>query len=146
MTQEHIDELIAKCSKRKDIEMPLFPESPSKACAKQTAPANTVTPPPQNLTTQKNDLPKGLSNITPSPALVENETSKNVNKVAAKPSKVQLEIHRKWQAAAEAAGGPDARIVLSKPAAKKIIYDFLYDEFRPMNITEIHKVRKESPL
>jgi hypothetical protein len=31
-------------------------------------------------------------------------------------------------------------IVLNKAEGKKIIFDMLHDSFRPMNITEIHKV------
>ena len=57
------------------------------------------------------------------------------------PSKQALAMHRKWQEAAEEMGGPDARIVVSKPAAKTLIYNQLHDAFAPMNITQIHKVR-----
>jgi hypothetical protein len=62
------------------------------------------------------------------------------------PSKVigkakAIELHKKWLEAAQAMGGNDARIVVSKPAAKKLIFDFLYDSFQPMNITQIFKVR-----
>lgn len=151
MTQEHKDALIDKCSKYKDAAMPVFSESPAKGeTALSTALANTITPPPNSgvFATQNKDPNKGKSTITPIPAAMELESQKPdaIKKPAAsaKPSKAQLEIHRKWQAAAEAAGGSDTRIVLSKPAAKKIIYDFLYDAFRPMNITEIHKVRSKN--
>ena len=51
-------------------------------------------------------------------------------------------MHRKWQEAATAAGGPDARIVVSKPEGKKLIYDLLFDAFRPMNINQIYKELK----
>ena len=61
--------------------------------------------------------------------------------VAKAPSKQALALHRKWQEAAEAMGGPDARIVVSKPTAKKLIFDLLHDAFRPLNITHIHKVQ-----
>jgi hypothetical protein len=138
-----MDSILAKCSKRKDVEMPEFPESPSKGSS-EPALTNTITPPPNSGTfaTQKN-VPKGKSTITPSPAITELDKQTLDKKASNKPSKAQLEIHRKWQAAAEASGGQDARIVLSKPAAKEIIYDFLYDAFRPMNITEIHKVLQQ---
>ena len=44
------------------------------------------------------------------------------------------EAHRKWQAEAERLGGPNARVVVSKPEAKKLIFDKLHNEFTPMNI------------
>ena len=31
--------------------------------------------------------------------------------------------------------------MVSKPAAKKMVFDMLNDAFRPMNITDIYKVR-----
>jgi hypothetical protein len=46
-----------------------------------------------------------------------------------------MAIHNKWQIAATAMGGPEARIVVDKKAAKKLIVDLLYDAFCPMNIT-----------
>ena len=55
-------------------------------------------------------------------------------------SKEALAIHRKWQAEAVKLGGPEAKIVVSKGAAKKLIFDMMYDAFRPMNITEIYQV------
>jgi hypothetical protein len=162
MTQEHMTALLAKCSKYKDTAMPIFPESPTRGSETTalsqmtlvTANTGVVTPPPNTSSSvataqqqqQKKNDPKGKtsSTITPCPGAM----ATAVVAPATKPSKAQLEIHRKWQAAAEAAaasGTHDAaasavRIVLSKPVAKKIIYDFLYDAFRPMNITEIHKV------
>jgi hypothetical protein len=62
---------------------------------------------------------------------------KDVEHKQGQPSVEALEIHRKWQAAAEAMGGPDARIIVEKKKAKKIIFALLYDSFRPMNITQI---------
>lgn len=125
--------------------MPVFLDSPGKGTLEISQPHTyTVTPLPLS-----GDYPEkqtgatGLTTVTPnieSTSKARNDTSVKSNS-APKPSKAQLEIHRKWQAAAEAAGGPGARIVLSKPIAKKIIYDSLYNAFRPMNITEIHKVR-----
>jgi hypothetical protein len=49
-------------------------------------------------------------------------------------SKSAIEAHRKWQAEAEKLGGPDVRVVVSKPDAKKLIFDKLHNEFAPMNI------------
>jgi hypothetical protein len=58
-----------------------------------------------------------------------------------KPSKKDMETHAKWQKEAEAMGGKDARIVVSKPKAKTLIFELLRDEFAPMNITTINSVR-----
>ena len=58
-------------------------------------------------------------------------------KPAAKLSKSAMESHRKWQAEAEKQGGPNAKIVVSKPEAKKIIFEKLNDEFTPMNINGV---------
>jgi hypothetical protein len=45
--------------------------------------------------------------------------------------------------AAEKAGGPDARIVVKKADAKPLIFDVLYNAFRPMNITHIYNVSSD---
>lgn len=140
MTQGHKDALVKKCSKYKETDMPIFPESPEKG-ERTPALTNTVTP---SLVSGSCDEQQA-DHADRSVATMEIESSKDgetkkLSSTFSKPSKAQLEIHRKWQAAAEAAVGPGARIVLSKPVAKQLIYDFLYDSFRPMNITEIHKV------
>jgi hypothetical protein len=153
ITQEHKDTLIAKCSKYKDCSFPVFEEkSPSKDVkatlpSQSSIPATAITP----LSSAATSIEKRLEN----PDLAHNTVTPNHNEMnveapnlaskkatagVTKPNKAQLEIHRKWQAAAEELGGPGVRIVLQKPAAKKMIFDFLFDAFRPMNITEIHKV------
>jgi hypothetical protein len=146
LTQEHKDALIAKCSKYNDCTMPIFENSPVKgATASLAVSANTITPLPISGTLENKQEHSifDANAITPIHTEIKAETSNVAPKksiAGMKPSKAQLEIHRKWQAAAEAEGGPNARIVLHKPVAKKIIFDFLFDTFRPMNITEIHKV------
>jgi hypothetical protein len=81
-----------------------------------------------------------MANVTPSPAA---ESAKvGAAKGTSRPSKQLIALHRKWQDAAESMGGPEARIVVSKPMAKKLVFDLMYDAFRPMNITDIHKVTK----
>ena len=55
-------------------------------------------------------------------------------------SKTALENHRKWQAEADKQGG--GKIVVSKADAKKLIFDVLYNEFQPMNITGISQKLK----
>ena len=57
-------------------------------------------------------------------------------KPASKISEKAMFYHRKWQAEAEKQGGPNAKIVVSKPEAKKIIFN-LFDEGVPMNINEM---------
>ena len=122
--------------------MPSFDFSPTKDSSNHAKlSTNTITPPPVSDTLgHRQQQPMGfLGTITPcaDDLIVEEKKKKSAE---FKPSKAQLEIHRKWQTAAEAAGGQSARIVLHKPAAKKIIFDFLFDAFCPMNITDIHKV------
>lgn len=151
MTQEHKETLIAKCSKYKDCSFPDFSDkSPSKDETK-TLPsivtATVITPLSHSAVSVEKRLENpdpAQSTVTPNHSEmnveVRNIASKKAALGATKPNKAQLEIHRKWQAAAEELGGPGARIVLHKPLAKKMIFDFLFDAFRPMNITDIHKV------
>jgi hypothetical protein len=111
--------------------------------------ARLLTPPPDKsgggLPTATGAVAEGLTanpTVTPSPANLPAFPVKVGNKKkSAKPNREALEAHRKWQEAAEAMGGPGARIVVKKSEAKKRIYDTLYDAFRPMNITQIHQVR-----
>jgi hypothetical protein len=142
MTQEHKDALISKCSRKKDVPMPHFATvSPSKECENKLV-SHAITPLPHDMntaTTQMAGNKNGNATVTPCPA-VDLAVTKAPASVSSKPSKQALAVHRKWQEAAEAVGGPQARIVVSKAAAKKIIFDFLNDAFRPMNITQIHKV------
>ena len=49
----------------------------------------------------------------------------------------------KWRKEAEAFQGKDANLVLKKPEAQKLIYDTLKNQWAPMTITEIHKVRED---
>lgn len=132
MSEDHAQTLISKCSKKKDIAMPVLPKhlpliSPTKVM--DSASHTLFTPDPN----QMGKKPK----VTPSPAVASASTK---TKAKSKPSKQFLELHRKWQAAAEKAGGPSARIVVDKNDAKKLIFDLLYDKFRPMNITQVNTV------
>ena len=52
-------------------------------------------------------------------------------------SKSAMESYRKWQGEAEKQGGPNAKIVVSKPEAKRIILEMLHDDLTPMNINEM---------
>ena len=139
MTKEHLDVLATKCSVQADIEMPIFPKTASLNSDNMTVVSNTITPGP-NAQVAPDGAGTKLSSVTPSPALALKEA--NAKKAAkSKPpaSKKQLDMHRQWQATAESMGGPDARIMVSKPEAKKLIFDVLHDAFSPMNITELHK-------
>ena len=84
----------------------------------------------QGQETAKAKVAKGASKNTPA------SNSHDSKPVSAR----ALAMHRKWQVAAESMGGRSARIVFSKPAAKKLIFDLLYEAFCPMNITQIYKV------
>jgi hypothetical protein len=80
--------------------------------------------------------PKGASKQA-APGKSIDATSTANNPAVEKPkvmSKSAIEAHRKWQAEAEKLGGPDARVIVSKPDAKKLIFDKLHNEFAPMNI------------
>jgi hypothetical protein len=57
-------------------------------------------------------------------------------------SKSSKNIQKKWQDAAEARGGKNAKIVVAQSEAKELIFNLLGDSFRPMNITEIYEALK----
>jgi hypothetical protein len=117
MTHEHKLMMAKKCSRLSSPVFPKFVESP--IIAVDTTDSDT---PPLHGTEQI--------------------TSLLGTKLMSQPSAQAMAIHRKWQAAAETLGGSDARIVVDKTAAKKLIVDLLYDAFCPMNITQIHTALK----
>ena len=127
---EHMRALATKCSKKKFPGMPNFADeslSPTKASNSGLA-TNTVTPPPNSVSGKQEALKGAKSTVTPTPGRPPQLTAG------------ALKMHREWQKQAEKVGGPEARIIVSKPKAKSIIFDLLYDSFRPMNITQIHSV------
>ena len=152
MTQEHKDVLLARCSKDKNVPMPVFNEqTPAKGTRPDTTSTMTlasnaassciVTPVPLVHSTsllQQNAAP-GTKSITPSPALASAAATKKAT-AQKQPTKAEIEMMSKWKAAAKKRGGAD--IVLQRTAAKKLIYDLLYDAFCPMNITQIYEVRR----
>lgn len=80
--------------------------------------------------------------VNPSPMPPRGAAAKDAKKQATKQqptklSKSAMESHRKWQAEAEKQGGPNAKIVVNKPDAKKLIFDKLHDEFAPSNINGV---------
>lgn len=124
MTSEHSQTLASHCSSKSKVDMPRFTASPNRGVTGNVS--HAITPLPncgniQGIVEERN------AGITPSPA-----------PQSSKPSKKILELHRKWQEEAKAAGGD--RIVVSKPEAKKLIFGFLCDAFTPMNITQIYTV------
>lgn len=132
LARDHIRALITKCSNQKSPVMPALPDSLSPMKQMQSGLAtNTVTPPSNSVrsdTGQQATSNESKSTITPTPSR------------PTQASEAALKRHREWQAAAEKAGGPDARIVVKKADAKPLIFDALYDAFRPMNITQIYNV------
>jgi hypothetical protein len=135
LASDHIRALVAKCSKQKSPAMPVFTESdsPAKQINSRLV-TNTVTPPPTSVHsgTGHQAISKGLKSAM----------SQNPSRPA-QASAGALKKHREWQLAAEKVGGPNARIVVKKAEAKPLIFDLLYDAFRPMNITQIHDVSSD---
>jgi hypothetical protein len=141
MAKEHMDFLARKCSRQKTVDMPSFPmaASPSSGGGNVNAFSHSlVTPLPDGLT-QDDDDEEGCSGA------VAKAKKPPTQQHQLQPSKQALAMHQKWQEAAVAMGGKDARIVVSKPKAKKLIFDLLENAFRPMNITDIHRVRSQIP-
>ena len=141
---EHLRVMAQKCSHGKDPSMPVFSAPPIESLSCSLSPkaepntiavttANFVTPPPTSLAGSKeaSTLPSSLVNSKPVGGGAKANVSRNAK---------ALELHKKWLETAQAMGGKEARIVVAKPAAKKLIFDFLYDAFQPMNITQIYKV------
>lgn len=82
----------------------------------------------------------------PQPADETGDVTTNTNSPVAESQPPQVsakhkQLHDQWQEQAYKMGG--SRIVVAKPVAKKLIYDFLSDSFAPMNINQIHKVRRD---
>jgi len=113
MTEEHRGIISNKCSRPNNNKK--FPNIPT---SRPNSGTSVITPPPPHSCTT-------------------NDQSKKASKPAAKLSKSAMESYRKWQAEAEKQGGPNAKIVVSKPEAKRIIIEMLHGEGRPMNINEM---------
>jgi hypothetical protein len=151
---EHLELMKTKCSRKRNPNLPMLPSSffttfssglkrlqksrpsPDNEKSSRSVPDNEtatiVTPPP-----------KSFQSIT-----LASETSLHTSDVSSwsvipvKVTPKALAVHKKWQELAEAMGGKGAKIIVSAEKAKKIIYLAIRDEFRPMNITDIYKVRK----
>lgn len=135
---EHMRVMTQKCTKQSK---PTFPDhwsalSPTKATSSSNIIPSTVSPhphSPHSASDQAVGSSRNMAKVSPMPP-------KDDSIRPPLPSNAAMAMHRKWQEAAEAAGGTGARIIVSKPAAKKLIFDMLHDSFRPMNITQIHTV------
>ena len=149
LTGEHRRLIAEKCSENED---PVLPNLPTSMSLLSTADAagdkkgNSITPPPchdmavaenqSNIVVGAAHISKGgkkmQGGVTPSP--MPPSSKKTEDEKPKVMSKSAIEAHRKWQAEAERLGGPNARVVVSKPEAKKLIFDKLHNEFTPMNI------------
>ena len=127
MKEEHREVIAKKCSHPHPKKKKKFPNLPTSrpvgggsllATASGNINTSVITPPPTNS------------------RAVTNGQSKKASKPAAKLSKNAMLCHRKWQAEAEMQGGPNAKIVVSKPEAKKIIFQKFCD-VGPMNINKM---------
>ena len=110
---EHLRAIATKCSKKRKPTMPVIT-------------SNCVTPLPNP------SLPhKGTAAIS---QVVSGKTKAPILKV----SHAAVARHEKWQADAKKLGVN--RIIVKKNEAKKVVFDALYDAFRPMNLNDIYLV------
>lgn len=148
LTEEARRLIAEKCS---DHDNPILPTLPTSMSLLSTASAagntngNSITPPHSHemaITEGQSNVVVGAvdckggkktnGGVTPSPMPPSSKKSEDEKPKVM--SKSAIEAHRKWQAEAERLGGPNARVVVSKPEAKKLIFDKLHNEFAPMNI------------
>lgn len=148
LTEEARQLIIQKCSDHDDPTLPALPTSVSllsTAGAAGNTKENSITPPPSHdiaITEGQSNIVIGAihckgskktnGGVTPSPMPLSSKKPEDEKPKVM--SKSAIEAHRKWQAEAERLGGPNARVVVSKPEAKKLIFDKLHNEFAPMNI------------
>ena len=148
LTEENRRLIAEKCSENDDPTLPILPTSISLLStvgAAENKNGASITPPPSH----ENAVAEAQSNVvigavhcksgnktkggvTPSP--MPPSSKKPEDDKPKVMSKSAIEAHRKWQAEAERLGGPNARVVVSKPEAKKLIFDKLHNKFAPMNI------------
>ncbi len=145
LTEENRRLIVEKCSEQEDPILPTSMSLLSTAGAAGSSKGTSITPPPGHdkaiAESQSNVVvgavhskggKKMQGGVTPSPMPPSSKkTDDDKPKVM---SKSAIEAHRKWQAEAEKLGGPNARVVVSKPEAKKLVFDELRNEFAPMNI------------
>ena len=144
LTKEHMDFMKKHCSDEKNkaaIQMPSFPDdaAPPEPTTNTNTP-QTMTPVPSQAGKKKGN--KVAVGVTPSPHPGAAGATKPVK--APKASNRAVEMHKKWQEEATKNGG--GKIVVQKSEAKKKIYDFMCDNFRPYTATVIYNVRIQSRL
>jgi hypothetical protein len=135
LSDEHQKVLKEKCSNKPNIKMPVV--DPKTPCDKNQ----------QQITNNFfsfDDAPDGTQCGTGDDINLVSPVPTAPDKAKKQPSKEALALHKKWLEEAEALGGPGARIIVSKPAAKEKILETMFDAFRPMNITEIFQVSRQS--
>ena len=110
---EHLRAIATKCSKKRKPTMPVIT-------------TNCVTPLPNSSLP-----PQGTAAIS---QVVRGKTKAHIVKV----SDAAFARVEKWQADAKKLGVN--RIIVKKNEAKKVIFDALYDAFRPMNLNDIYLV------
>jgi len=139
LTEEHRRVMAQNCSREENPALPIFSDSGVAAAASADKNKNALTPPPPSQTGKKKN---GKPLVTPSPHPLTATTGNNGGKKEkAKPSSNLTAMNEKWQKEATKLGGPNAKIVVQIPAAKKIVYDTCFDAFKPQNLTSLHQVR-----
>ena len=157
MSTAHKYAIVSKCSRQSNPSMPDFllpsPTSDQQAKDPSVAGSNDKSPVPiDSCTNIHKRSSEGIANfVTPPPNSDLPLTDKKLGngKIAAAAtvtsaktvSKGAIAAHKKWQDDATKLGGPNAKIVVKKLDAKQLIFDLLYEAFRPMNITQIYEVR-----
>ena len=116
-------------------------EASSMTATKQGPPNPFVTPPPVHVgaiaaAAAAGSKKQGQVTAMITPAATATTTSKAKPTAASKGARAAFE---KWQAAAEKLG-LTTKIVVDKTAAKKLIYEALYDSFAAKTIDQLHKV------
>jgi hypothetical protein len=132
---EHLELMKTKCSRKRNPNLPNLPASFScKPSLSLTDNENATVVTPLHNPAQSGTTASGAS------LQLSDDSSRSAIPIKVTPK--ALAVHKKWQEQAETMGGKGAKIIVSAVKAKKIIYLALRDEFRPMNITDIYKVRK----
>jgi len=149
LTEENRQLILEKCS-NEESEMPNIPTSQllvTAGAADKGDDISAITPQAshdQAVAESQSDVIVGMAlgkgskkkkgGVTPSPMPPKGAAKKPARKKpSAAVTQKNLDMRNKWQSEAIRMGGPNARIVVSKPEAKKVIFDTLHDDFRPMN-------------
>ena len=118
MTEEHREIIATKCSHPDNKKK--FPNLPTSRPVGGSLLANRggrkgSMPPNDDSSSAKSNPKKAATSV--------GGKKQAAAKSASKISEKAMFYHRKWQVVAEKQGGPNAKIVVSKPEAKKIIFE-----------------------